>query len=296
MQNTNMDNHFQHILITRFNVKATRITKDKNQKPVLTDDWMKKRLKLFSNYCLPSIANQTCKNFKWLIYFDSETKPEYKQKLAELHQQFPIFYSKYVIDAYQLFDHLKTDVLSFTDQNTKFLITTRLDNDDALHKEAIARIQKEFSSVLNSNNNTSLSKSADLNGKKILINLKNGFCLKIEPRYELTHYSHSSNPFISMIEILEGNQKISTVLSEWHDNFLNQKDKYKVVQINDGHYWMQIIHSSNVVNNVTGWPFMRVDVVSDFGLEPSSISFNRTDYTGSFMRKLWQSFRRRLNY
>lgn len=98
-----------------------------------------------------------------------------------------------------------------------------------------------------------------------------------------------------MVEVIGDNQKTSTVLSEWHDNFLSQEDKYKIFQINDGYYWMQIIHSSNVSNNVVGWPSLRVQAVSDFGIAPSSITFKKVDYAKSLARRFWQSFGKRLN-
>ena len=34
------------------------------------NEWMDHRFIVFDSYCFPSVINQTCKNFKWLLFYD----------------------------------------------------------------------------------------------------------------------------------------------------------------------------------------------------------------------------------
>ena len=42
---------------------------------------------LFEQYCLPSIANQTCKEFEWIVLFDSKTPDIFKERIRELQEK-----------------------------------------------------------------------------------------------------------------------------------------------------------------------------------------------------------------
>src|SRR6478735_10278904 len=59
-----------HFILTRFNVKNFYHCEEP------TDEWLKGRLDLFRTYCLPSFEGQTNKNFRWLVFVDSES-PEW---------------------------------------------------------------------------------------------------------------------------------------------------------------------------------------------------------------------------
>ena len=74
---------FTHYLITRFNVPVKNWDRDKAGKPVLDDAWMLSRLELFRRYCVPGVANQTNKDFTWLIYCDTLTSSGFQ---ADIHQ------------------------------------------------------------------------------------------------------------------------------------------------------------------------------------------------------------------
>jgi hypothetical protein len=53
---------------------------DKNNNKILDESWTKHRFEIFEKYCLPWINNQTNNNFKWLFYFDINTKTPFKKK------------------------------------------------------------------------------------------------------------------------------------------------------------------------------------------------------------------------
>ena len=80
---------FYHFLITRFNLKNPDWDVTKNNEALLDEKWMDERFELFSNYCLPSVINQTNKNFKWLVFFDTSTSKIYQEKIENfVHENF----------------------------------------------------------------------------------------------------------------------------------------------------------------------------------------------------------------
>lgn len=48
-------------------------------------EWMDKRVYIFEKICLPSILNQTNKDFIWLLSFSEKTPPYYYEK----YQHYP---------------------------------------------------------------------------------------------------------------------------------------------------------------------------------------------------------------
>ena len=75
---------FNHYLITRFNLRADYWDVTKNNEQLLTDEWMDNRMWLFENFCFPSVVGQTNQNFEWLLYFDTNTKDVYKNRIINL--------------------------------------------------------------------------------------------------------------------------------------------------------------------------------------------------------------------
>lgn len=87
----------QYYVLTRFNTRLW--TKDKKGKPTQTEEWLKKRFELFEQYCLPSVVNQSVKNLKWIVLFDSETSEVYKKKIDEYARRCEQFIPHYVAPA-----------------------------------------------------------------------------------------------------------------------------------------------------------------------------------------------------
>lgn len=124
----------KHFIVTRFNLKCEVWFNDKSGNQVLTDDWMNQRISLFKNYCFPSVINQKCKNFEWLIYIDDETKSSYINKLNKLKKIYPFILLK--TSSHESFkDQYMRDLLLMTNSKDTHLITTRLDNDDVIHND-----------------------------------------------------------------------------------------------------------------------------------------------------------------
>ena len=66
---------FRHYLLSRYNVGLYgRKQNMRSGEKIAPKKWMKNRIELFKRYCVPSIRNQSCRNFTWLIVLDPETE------------------------------------------------------------------------------------------------------------------------------------------------------------------------------------------------------------------------------
>ena len=76
---------FKHFIITRFSInfgfmKTTKNNADKLFSPLR----LNKRISYFKNFCIPSILNQTNKNFTWIIAIDKYMPKQYKLQMSEI--------------------------------------------------------------------------------------------------------------------------------------------------------------------------------------------------------------------
>lgn len=134
---------FKHFLITRFNLSYEVFAQDRNGRKTLSYDWMVDRFALFEKFCLPSVANQSVKNFEWLVFFDNETPSEFKAKIDKYKQDYSFFTPIFVGNP--LTQQSLEDSVNFKlSPEDSYLISTRIDNDDAIHKDFLLEIQKLF--------------------------------------------------------------------------------------------------------------------------------------------------------
>ena len=123
---------------------------------------------LFERYCLPSLKGQTCKNFDWIVLFDSTTPERYKQKIEEYQKDFQQFVPVFVkLEEGRYFAEVFRDevVKRITNDNARStsgrlqgknhdlnkewgrVITTYLDNDDALNVRFVEDLQQRVMSL-----------------------------------------------------------------------------------------------------------------------------------------------------
>lgn len=220
---------FKHYLITRFNLKNPEWDVTKNNETLLTDEWMEDRMWLFENFCFPSVAAQTNKKFNWLLFFDTTTPEKYKKAIADLisnHLNIKAFYINGMPEFYP-------SIQQFISEDSKgipFLITSRIDNDDCIHKNFINEVQHKF-------------KSQDYEAVDII----KGYSLQVKPRFILGKKEHIFNPFISLIE---KNEEPKTV---WFNDHTLWKKETRITQITNKRLWMSIIHEKNKVNEFDGY-------------------------------------------
>lgn len=250
--------NFSHFIITQFNLKNFPLSE--NNDSVTWLKWTRSRVELFREFCLPSILNQTCKGFTWLLYFDSDTPQEFNEFLNELNSFtfIKICYSK----GYEDFNLTYTEeVKKRVGKSVKWIITTRMDNDDCLHKDAIKIIQNNF-----------------VEKHKFLISLASGYVLNISDRL-LSHYFYPMSPFLSLIETTEN--EIGCVFEKGHTkwdslhisisneiwlNCFNKKARKSQI-ILSGPLWVQIVHGGNISNSFyRGLPVLKGRDLSVFAI------------------------------
>lgn len=219
-------NSYKHYIITRFNLRVEGWDTTKNRETVLTNEWLNNRLVLFQTYCLPSVNCQVTKNFTWLIFLDIQTPKEFRHKIEVLAQ--PYEYIKlFYIDGSKELVAKSGDFILKDAKNYEFIITTRLDNDDLLHKDFISTVQKFFNPV-----------------DKTIIDICDGYQLSIEKEaFDAREYHHPYNAFISFIE--KRTENIETIFSRQHYDW---KD-YRTIIVDSKRMWIELVHDRNKVNS-----------------------------------------------
>ena len=218
---------FQHFVLTRFNRGLYSKPKlDRQGKPIVADSWMKHRLDLFLRYCYPSLRHQSRQNFTWLVFWDAKTPEKFLRSIRAL-QTFrgfsPVFKGSFLQNVQE---RIRPD--------TRYVITTRIDNDDAFNTKAIETIQKQFNCQ-----------------ERLALNFPEGYCLHHSQLYLMRHHS---NPFISLIERIQwvdGVPQIKTVMGEKHNEIARIAP---IKQISSGRMWIQVVHGQNLLNRVKGKP------------------------------------------
>ena len=248
-----MEDTFIHFVITRFNIRAKGWELDKNQNEVNNDEWLIDRIVLFETYCLPSFIFQTEKRFHWLVFFDIKSPDYLKVKIKEWERRCPNFVACFV-ENYEDFLNFEID-RTIKKYNVKedFIITTRIDNDDAFHKDAIKIIQNNFKPIDNS-----------------IIDIVNGYCLSLEKRLVFKR-KYNSNPFVSYIEKNIIGVSIASVMKEGHPAW---EGKVPFISVNTKPLWIQVIHEKNVSNTIKGNIILYKKNVKEFGITfPFKFSF-----------------------
>lgn len=244
-----MNVKFTHYLITRFNIPVNNWNKDKAGKPVLDDQWMENRLKLFAGYCVPTIAHQSEKNFIWRIYCDQKTSALFLDEIRKLTAGLPMVQLILVSD----FDHLLDDLRELLGRTTTpFIITSRLDNDDGLGPHFISDVQKHF-----------------VEEDKRIINFTKGV-LYDQHRGVLTELRDSRrNHYGSLIEKTSKAEDLITVVGYPHG--IPPKDS-TIENVDTRFAWLKIIHERNMVSKTNGIPLIQENIRAHFNLQENAFA------------------------
>lgn len=217
----------KHFLITRFNLRAAHWQTAKNGSPVLTKEWLKNRFHLFETYCLPSVENQTEQNFKWLVFFDIHTPAEYKEKVNQISRKYPNFSPVFIDGIDSLNDSLIEEIKKKIIQTDEYIITSRLDNDDIIHKDFIKTIQSLFQPL-----------------DQTVIDLRTGYQVTLgKPHSEIRKIYNVFNPYISLIESVDN---FKTVFHKQHKDWKNSDS---VIIYENRRLWCEVVHQENVLNS-----------------------------------------------
>lgn len=244
---------FAHFLITRFNLDL--YPRDKKDRPTRTEAWLRHRFELFERWCLPSVRAQTCPDFTWLVLFDRDTPEEYKARIAACEEQCPrmqaVYYDRE--QALRLNESLRATLFERMGKDRpRYLLTTNLDNDDALSAEAIGLLQQA---------------AAAPEGKTLYSLLygyqyftKTGLLLKMR---------YTNNHFLTVAEPTDGLP--DTVVHYRHTKAIRLLPTV-YVRTRKG-MWLEFVHEDNVSNDfrinarIRNIPVLRGRDLGDFGLD-----------------------------
>lgn len=255
---------FQHFIITRFNLPIYHATKSGAVSP--TDEtYLRKRMSIFTELCLPSVKQQTCQDFRWLVLFDAHTPNDIRRQIWALHT----YYDRFIPCFFDLADYPQVDpayermyrdyvaqlqpgeyepvesnpdeyvrmlvvpmfvrdcIFRFLDGKPDFILTTRLDNDDALHRDFIRIIQEDA-----------------LRGPSFfLMDYPNGYRYDLVKR-EVIRFHYPSGHFTSLKEPFV---KTLYTAQYWVHNVVDKVAP--VVHLEREPLYIELVHDSNVINN-----------------------------------------------
>lgn len=120
-----------HFILTRFMVKFFH--RNEFPKRLYDKDYIPNGIRVLKKYLLPSLENQSCKNFSWIIILGDEANITYIKSLFnfKLSFKYEIIYNK----------DIKKYIRNIA-KNNDILITTRIDYDDMIYYDAVNDVRK----------------------------------------------------------------------------------------------------------------------------------------------------------
>ncbi|MFT4212648.1 MAG: glycosyltransferase [Microbacterium sp.] len=248
-----MAEEFSHFVITRFNVRFAR-----SQVARPSSEWLDRRLDLFSRTAVPSLNSQTSKRFRWLVFFQDDVSDDFRQRVEGLASR--AHFEPVWINEFFDGELVSRCIAPLTDSD--FIITSRVDNDDALSRDYIQAVQSRFA-------------RQDL----LYLNFVRG--IQIVPGGQVYRYDANSNPFVSLIERIPQGGVPATVFHMKHTQIRKHAD---ILQIIDAPMWAQVIHDGNMMNGIRGPVTRKAVVAENFSIDVDLGS------DASFLRKIKSAF------
>lgn len=214
----------EHFIITRFNIKNAGA----GWKGGWPAGWLDRRFQLFEQFCAPNIRAQTAADFDWLLMCDPDTDPGDLDRLKHSDQGVRIAFAS------RNRGYMPTPQV-LVREDTRIVLTTRLDSDDALSLGAVERVQQALPAFHES--------GAD----RMLFNFLHGY--KLDVRTGTAYRSRMPNSaFATLFELVgEEHEPPVGVMRYGHSDAHRQ---LPTVQEEAMPGWLQVIHGGNVSNQI----------------------------------------------
>ncbi|PTL73693.1 hypothetical protein C1I63_13155 [Rathayibacter caricis DSM 15933] len=234
----------EHVVLTRFSVVFTA------GQPTPEDAWLRYRLGFFRDATVASLRSQTSTGSSWLVFLDDRAPDWLRSEMAELSSD-GLFDAVYVRGPFSA-EVVRAEIVQRVDPAAA-LLTTRLDSDDALGRRFVETVRREASAAL----------VQGVGEDGLSLNCTRG--LQIDRSGAVFRYDYASNPFISLLEPPRGALGPRTVLQDGRHS--SSRLHAPVRSIRAEPLWLQVVHGSNLMNDIRGVRIGPAAVDRSFGID-----------------------------
>ena len=197
----------RHFFLIRFNMNTT------------DEGWLKQRISLFERFTLSSLHDQTNKNYRVILFCDERTTESWKRVIESYRFDIEWTHRKWFDSESVVVNEAVSKRITNSED---IIITTRLDNDDAICRSFVDRTQK----------------AAKVNH---VISFPLGYLYKNGKIYL---HDFTGNHFLSYVS---SSNDIKTIFC---GNHMRLPSRYPCISIRDAVGWMEVIHDKNLKNTL----------------------------------------------
>jgi hypothetical protein len=255
-----------YLLLTRFNLRKDAFGRDKRRNETLSPAWYEERFRLFDGICYPSVRGQSSRDFIWHVFFDSTTPAIYRDRIAGYACESPRIRIEWLdgMAEYAARRRALIDGYLAADPNCRLLVTSRLDNDDGLHRDFVATVLGHARGVTT----------------PTIVDFPRGYLLEKRADLDLIRATTDRfGAFLSLAEPVEAYRTVSHFKHrQWKDEW--KAGRVRLVRDDCQPMWLQTIHARNLKNRMKHQTFLQPkEVLEPFGVNPAGL---RTDYGLAF--------------
>lgn len=279
MADTQVKLHY--FFLTRFNILLWQ--KDKEGSPVRTKKWLDHRFSLFEKYCFPSIKNQTCQNFEWIVLFDSTTPDGYKAKIEEYQNECPQLVPVFVKPERGRYfaDIFREQVVKRLNENINRVLTTYLDNDDALNERFVEDLRQR---ALEASDGTFFYYDV-------------GYQYYTDDKF-LLQIRYPKNHFVSVVE--DGKpDSVKGIFGYGRHYYIDEIKGAKIEHVKTEPMWCEVVHEKNMINDANfllGTKLVKKADGFGFMFKDSGIKYGLGMYLFRFLPRYMKTFVRRAKH
>lgn len=208
-----------HVLLTRFNLPSGGA-----ESLIRAEEgWLRDRVALFERYTVPSVRWQTAADVRWIVYFDPESPDWLVDRLSRYVDEgtFVALYRESVS-----WRDVVADAHAISAGDGGVLVTTNVDNDDALAVDFAQRVQEVART-----------------GFRGAIYLERGL---IQRDRQIYLRRDPDNAFCSVAEPWTG------AMTAWRDWHVLLHHHMPTTTVSGAPGWLQVVHGRNVSNRIRG--------------------------------------------
>jgi hypothetical protein len=252
-----------HFVVTKYNLSLYSDPDRRRRIGGDPDRWMERRFSLFTTFTVPSLMGQSRQDFTWFVFVDRQTPERFMEQLGGLAADLPSM-RLVPLDRRQV-EFLRSEVQR---SGARIAITSRVDNDDAWHKDYIRYIQEgEFppGTLVDFRDSYWL----DVARREIYLCTSRWWT---DPRWWRSWRTLLQPRISNSPSTIEFAADALTVLAAEHRGLIHHFRRDRTVLVRDTPYRLVTCHESNLVNAIGGREgrFVKVssDVLADFGIAP----------------------------